>query len=231
LRVYYRISDAGYKKPKIATKKHCLLNFLSQWPLEEIEVYADKVNAETKQFLDDYAELTSLNVQYIPEEQGGNAASWRYVKEKALALPDTEVVYFVEDDYLHLDYSRRILLEGIVRADYVSLVDYPDKYIPASRGGNPFIDDSGSEPTRVILTASTHWRLANSTTMTFATKVKTLREDNEIWSKHTSGVHPNDFPCFIELLQKGRSLITPIPSLATHAEPGTLAPLIEWEKV
>ncbi|EKE14362.1 MAG: hypothetical protein ACD_12C00555G0002, partial [uncultured bacterium] len=30
---------------------------------------------------------------------------------------------------------------------------------------------------------------------------------------------------------RGRKLITPIPSLSTHAEPKFLAPLIDWSRV
>jgi hypothetical protein len=234
MKVLYRISDNGYVKPKFenATKQRCLLNFLTQWPLEEIVVFVDRCVEPTLDFLNDYAEMTGLQLQMIPADQGGSsAASWRFVRDYALTLPDDEVVYFVEDDYLHLDLSRTCLLEGIERSDYVTLYDAPDKYIPASRGGNPLIEDDGGDPTKVILTPSRHWRLTNSTTMTFACKVQTLREDNPIWTKYTNGAHPNDFECFLDLRSSGRSLISPLPTLSTHCEPAWAAPLIDWTQL
>lgn len=231
MKVLYRISDNGYVKPKFenATKRRCLLNFLEQWPLEEIIVFADRCISETKDFLLDYADQTGLILYDIPDGFGGSsAASWRHVRDYALTLPDDEAVYFVEDDYFHLDMSRTCLLEGLERADYVTLYDAPDKYVPASKGGNPLIDDDGADISKVILTKSHHWRLTNSTTMTFACKVQTLRDDNDIWKKYTSSTHPHDFECFLELRASGRSLISPIPTLSTHCEPAWAAPLMDW---
>lgn len=234
MKVIYRISDNGYTKPKFpgATKKRCLLNFLENWIADEVTVLADKVIPETRQFLEDYRDFAQLDVQFI--DGGSSAQSFRIAMEFALEFPDDEVVYLVEDDYWHLDFSRRILLEGIERADYVTLYDHVDKYIPASKGGNPFIDDSGAEVTRVLLTKSSHWKQTNSTTCTFATTVKTLREDYDIWKKWCfvtpTQTHPNDFQAFLELGEKGRSLISPIPTLSTHCEPSWAAPLIDWEK-
>lgn len=232
MKVFYRISDNGYKnKIKLpnATKKRCLLNFLLEWPVEEVTVFMDHCIPETEQFLRDYQEMVGLNI--VPINGGSSAGSWRIVAEEALKLPDHEVVYFVEDDYFHLTGSRRALLEGIERADYVTLYDNPDKYIPASKGGNPLISDEGGEYTQVILTKSCHWKLTNSTTMTFATTVKTLREDKDVWSKFTVGTYPHDFDAFLALREKGRTLISPIPSFSTHCETAWLAPLIDWSEI
>lgn len=233
MKVIYRISDNGYKKLKFekATKQRCLLNFLTGWPVEEMIVLADKCIPATRQYLEDYKDFTGLDVRDI---QGGSSAQgFRIAIETALELPDDEVVYLVEDDYWHLDHSRRILLEGIERADYVTLYDAPDKYVPARFGGNPFIEDDGADPSKVILTKSSHWRLTNSTTCTFATTVRTLREDFYIWKSFCFATpeqtHPHDFQCFLKLRENGRTLISPLPSLSTHCEPNWAAPLIDWE--
>ena len=70
--------------------------------------------------------------------------------------------------------------------------------------------------------------MTNSTTMTLATKVSTFKEDKPIWDKWTTGSYPHDFNAFIELRQKGRSLITPIPAWSTHCLPDWAAPLVDW---
>lgn len=227
MKILYRISDGSYKKERFsnATKQHCIENFLTHFPKEEVVIYADNVKDETLEW------IAALGCEVKRTNGGSSAAGFRIVFADALQLPETETVYFVEDDYLHLPNARNILIEGLERANYVSLYDHKDKYIPAHQGGNPFIDDDAAEVTKVFLTTSTHWKLTNSTTMTFAVKVSTLQEDSEIWNKYTSGTHPHDFHCFLELRERGRTLATPIPGYSTHCEPMWASPLIDWESV
>lgn len=224
MRILYRISDGSYKKERFqnATKKGCLDNFLKHFPANEITIYADNVKDETYDWINTYG------LSVIRTNGGSSAAGFRIVMEEALKLDDNETVYFVEDDYLHLDNSRKVLLEGLERAHYVSLYDHRDKYIPASMGGNPFIEDDAAEVTKVFVTNTTHWKLTNSTTMTFATKVSTLREDSGIWRKYTNGTYPHDFKCFLELRENGRTLATPLPGYSTHCEPMWASPLTDW---
>lgn len=227
MKILYRISDGSYKKERFphATKQNCLENFLKHFPKEEITIYADNVTDET------FTWLKSYNIELKRTSGGSSAAGFRIVMEDALLLPDNEIVYFVEDDYFHLKNSYEILLEGLERADYISLYDHVDKYIPGNLGGNPFIDEDMAEETKVFLTKSRHWKLTNSTTMTFATTVKTLREDEDVWKYYTSGTYPQDFQCFLKLRDRGRTLATPIPSLSTHGEIRWAAPLIDWTNI
>lgn len=223
----YRISDGSYRKEKFphATKQHCIENFLTHFPADEVIIYADNVRDES------FSWISKLGCEVIRTSGGSSAAGFRIVLDAALQMADDEVVYFVEDDYLHLPNSRKILLEGIERSNYVSLYDHIDKYMPARDGGNQYIDDDAAEVTKVFLTKSSHWKLTNSTTMTFATKVSVLREDEQIWRKYTSGTHPHDFQCFIELREHGRTLATPIPGYSTHCEPMWATPLVNWNEV
>ena len=93
-----------------------------------------------------------------------------------------------------------------------------------------FVDYSGSFVTRVFRTNSSVWCQVESTTMTFATRVSTLREDKNIWDKHIQETYPQDFNAWLELARKGRTLITPIPGMSTHCEPKWASPGIDWEK-
>lgn len=236
LTVIYRLSDNGYAKEKFAyaTKFHCLNNFCKHFSRDTIHLMVDDTNLKNETMdtvakmhqLDEFASLTI-------HSGGSSAASWRngVTKLDSLNLSDSDYVYFVEDDYIHRQDSMKVLLEGLARADYVSLYDHADKYIPASKGGNKYIDDDGTEETRVGLTESCHWKLTNSTTMTLATSVQVLKEDRKIWDMGTGGTYPQDFNMFIQLRQQGRSLITPIPGYSTHCEPKWASPLIDWSKV
>lgn len=230
MKIYYRVSNNSYNKIKLekATKEYCLSNFLSIFsPLNhDINIIADNVtDKELIKFLENLKNIklehTSLN----------NAQSFKYVFEKSLELNSDEVVYFIEDDYLHLPLSPLAILEGIEISDYITLYDHPDKYIDRNKGGdNPFIEDGG-EITRVVKTDSTHWKLTNSTTMTFASRVSTLIQDKDTWLKHLQTAHPNDFIAFLELREKGRTLLSPLPGLSTHCEIKYLSPFIKWNEI
>lgn len=233
--VVYRLSDNGYAKVKFAhaTKIHCLENCLKHFDINNVHLFVDNTNLvestrEAVEHIDSTRFFGDLNY-YVG---GSSAGSWRHVFDYALkTFKDDDVVYFLEDDYLHLPGSENAILEGIAIADYVSLYDHNDKYIPGVQGGNPFIDTDGGEVTKVFRTKSHHWKLTNSTTMTFATTIQQLREDAPIWQHFTTGAHPNDFQCFLKLRDYGRSLITPLPGLSTHCEPQWASPGIDWSRV
>lgn len=225
LKIYYRISDGSYKKNRLenASKENCYKNFIDVFKNYEITVLID---GDLKFDIKNYIKLSNISFENIKE--GSGAQSFRYMYLKAInENNDNDFIYFVEDDYFHLENADKILLEGLNRANYVTLYDHPDKYINKVNGGNPFVENGG-EITRVILTESSHWKLTNSTTMTFASKVKVLKEDNDIWFKYTEGTYPRDFEAFIELRNKGRSLISSIPGYSTHTEKEWLTPLVNW---
>jgi hypothetical protein len=160
----------------------------------------------------------------------GNAASCLYTIDLALERvhDPNEHVYFVEADYLHRPDSFKVLQEGLARFDYVTLYDHPDKYMKPSP--NPFVQEGG-EVTKVYLTTSSHWKQTNSTTMTFAVKVSTLREDRAVFAEFCQGRKiPDDFRCFLTLTQKRqRKLVSPLPGYSTHGESAYLTPLVEWK--
>ena len=146
-------------------------------------------------------------------------------------LKDDDIVYICEDDYLHLPGSDILLAEGLELSNYCSTFDHYDKYINAENGGNPAISQGGEE-TRVVLTKSSHWKITNSFTCTFATTVKTLKEDIDTWDKYLTGSYPRDYEAFTDLIQnKGRSLISSIPGRSTHTELPWLSPFTDWSKI
>ena len=231
MKILYRLSDGSYPKVRFdnATKDNCLNNFLKHFcePDDSLYLYLDNVKDETydkyRKFSFSHNGLAAdrgATPIYIDRTNAGSSAgSFRLVMEEALKLNDDEIVYFCEDDYTHLPNSREVLLEGLERSHYVTLYNHPDKYIPASKGGNPLIGDDGCEQTKVFVTDSSYWMITNSTTMTFATTVGILREDAPIWKKYTEGSYPQDMNIFLTLRELHRSLIQPIPTKATHCEP------------
>lgn len=229
--ILYRICDHGYpkEKPAYVTKENCLRNAVKVFPTTKCEwhVLADDVCDETYNMI----------VKYVPADNvervsvGHGAGTFRMVYEKALGYCDNDLIYFLEDDYLHLPNSLECLISAAKQndADYITLYDHPDKY--GFKENNPYVKDGG-EKTKVFLTDNHHWKLTDSTTMTVAAFVDVLRRDKTTWWRWTETKHPYDFQIFIDLrcFSKAR-LISPIPSLSTHGEVVMLAPFINWEIV
>jgi hypothetical protein len=231
MKIIYRISDAGYSKvkPEYVNNELCLKNFCNVFfdQIYNILVIADNCSDDTMVMIKKY--IDPVNIRKV--SVGHGAGTFNLALDEALKYDDKTAIYFVENDYLHKPNSYKIIQEGLeLGASFVSLYDHPDKYLPPSQGGNPYCE-GGAEDTRVYLTESTHWKITNSTTMTFATTVETLKRVNSILRKHTVGTHPNDFPMFLELREQNELLITPIPGYSTHGETAWLSPLTKWEQI
>ena len=241
MKIIYRISDSGYKKEKpyyINDKIRVLKNFLFVFKNYEVIIIADNVKEET------FSQIKEIiNEKNIIRTNLGNSNSFIYAVDYSIQnFNDNDIIYFVEDDYIHLEKSPKIIKEGLNIGDYSSVYDNPDKYIDHKKGGpNPFIYDGG-EDTKVLKTENSHWKITNSCCMTFAVKIKTLKEDYSIIIKHCDPKRknigsvfgssvPDDFSMFIELgKEKKRKIVSSIPSLSTHGETKYLAPFIDWER-
>jgi hypothetical protein len=228
LKVFYRLSDKSRFFPGYTWEK-CFVNFVTNFNPDNMVIYADNCEPDTMHRLN---ELISQIKFEIKITNYGNALGFYKCAEEAKdTMQDNDIAYFVENDYIHRKNSKEAMEEffNIIDPDYVTLYDHPDKYMNPIDGGNPFCSGM-SEETRVYLGDNCHWKLTNSTTMTFASKVKTLREDEKIIRKWTSEKHPNDFQMFIELKQNFRRLASPIPGYSTHCETRWLTPLKNWNE-
>jgi len=226
MKILYRIADFGYKKekPNYINNRECLKNATDVFCFDcEWTVIADNVSQETTAMILGF----QSNIEHV--SVGHGAGTFNLALDKALSFDDDEIVYFLENDYLHLDGSVEAIQEGLSFGDYATLYDHPDKYWEPMFGGNPLCHGA-SEKTRVYCGKQSHWKITNSTTMTFASRVKTLKEDEDILRRWTQGSHPHDFEMFVDLTDKGRTLVSPIPSLSTHGETKFLAPLINWNQ-
>jgi hypothetical protein len=231
MKIIYRISDAGYNKikPAYINNETCLKNFCNVFfeYIHDILIVADNCSEATITMINKY--IDPINI--VKVSIGHGAGTFNLALDKSLTYPDDEIVYFVENDYLHKQKSPNILKQGFkLGASFVSLYDHPDKYLDPNDGGNPYCD-GGAEDTRVYLTDSCHWKITNSTTMTFASKVSTLKRVEPILRKWTNKTHPYDFQMFLELKEQNELLITPIPGYATHGETAWLSPLTDWSNI
>lgn len=226
MKIIYRISDAGYNKvkPEYINNENCLKNATEVFKDADWTIIADNCSPETLTTVED---ITDCNIEIV--SVGHGAGTFNLALDEALMYDDDEIIYFIENDYIHKPDSQKILEEGFeLGASFVSLYDHPDKYLSPNKGGNPYCE-GGAEDTRVYLTNNCHWKITNSTTMTFASKVSTLKRIEEILRKHTDTTHPNDFSMFLELRKNNELLITSIPGYSTHGETTWLSPLTNWK--
>jgi len=231
MKIIYRISDAGYNKvkPEYINNEACLKNFCNVFfnHIYDIQIIADNCSDDTLAMIKKYIDPANI----LKVSVGHGAGTFNLALDKALTYADDEIVYFIENDYLHKQGSPDILKQGFdLGAAFVSLYDHPDKYLDPSLGGNPYCE-GGAEPTRIYLSDSCHWKITNSTTMTFASKVVTLKRVESILRKWTTGSYPDDFKMFLELREQNELLITSIPGYSTHGETRWLAPLTNWERI
>jgi hypothetical protein len=231
MKIIYRISDAGYAKVKPAyiNNETCLKNFCNVFfdYIHDIQIIADNCSDATINMINKY--IDPINI--IKTSIGSGAGTFNYALDKVLTWPSDEIVYFVENDYIHLQNSDKILIDMIKRgASYATLYLHPDKFIPQQQGGNPEVDEDGGYMTKIYRGSTELYALFNSTTMTFASTVATLRDDESILREYTQGTYPRDYEMFLALRAKGKALLCPLNSYATHGETAWLAPLYKTKQ-
>jgi hypothetical protein len=115
-------------------------------------------------------------------------------------------------------------------ASYATLYLHPDKFMSPQYGGNPEVDVDGGYLTKIYRGKTELYAMFNSTTMTFAANVGTLRDDESILREYTTGTYPRDFEMFLALRAKGQALFCPLNAYSTHGETAWLAPLYKTTK-
>ena len=139
-----------------------------------------------------------------------------------------DLIYFVEDDYLH---ERDTINEMIFTYERISSqinkelilcpTDYPYLYTKI-------------DPTNIFLGANKHWRKIDETLCTFLTS-KILLE--KYWEKFISMCQFEHYPFEQPLhdIYKIEYCLSPIPSLALHCTNVNsiygLSPNIDWKKI
>ena len=175
-----------------------------------------------KHFLNTEEEFKVKNI-----DGGSQAKSWdsalNYVREKN--FNDEQIIYFVEDDYLHLDNWSDILLDGFeFNVEHISLYDHLDKYkLPLYK----------KLQSTIFIGKKCHWRSVPSTTLSFAVKFKNFKKYFNTYKKFNfvNEGKTKDHEMFLELWKNGSNLVTPIPGYASHMDLAWLCPITDWEKI
>lgn len=224
----YSPQSAHKKRPDWFSHENCCNNFMHTLTLNK-ELYDISILFDgdiSAHFLKDFnhpkATITQIN-------GGTGAKSYlsmiEFVEKQNYA--DDDIIYFVEDDYLHVPGWADVLLHvfNTVDVDFVSLYDHPDKYF------SPMYQNLQST---LIFDGKTHWRSTPSTCDTYACKFKTFKKYLDVHKMFThldQTNNPIDHYKFQELWKRGSNLITCIPAYCTHCEPNNLAPGRNWKEI
>jgi hypothetical protein len=153
----------------------------------------------------------------------------------------SELVYLIEDDYLHLPTALEVLEEcyGEGFADYITLFDDPLRYKLSVN-----VPPDLPTPNELYVSRSSHWRVIESTTFTFAARGQAIREHMEIFTRHVlERAKTRNYVMDRELWRHLQGLgpyaangtrcrlVGAIPALATHCETTALSPTVDWQKV
>ncbi len=220
-------NSANKARPSWFTREGCFNSFINTLDTDcELNICFDGTLTGSGHFLENDKYKGKFKLY---EKQGGNdAKSFLNLLDtvKASHFSDYDILYFVEDDYLHNIGWPKILREGFkyIDVDYITLYDHNDKY---------FFEMYEDLMSKVGLTPSVHWKTIPNTTNTYACLGKTFKRDFVVHVKYCDIVRglTRDFDKFYELASAGKTLINPIPGYSTHCEPDFMSPIINWEEV
>jgi hypothetical protein len=166
---------------------------------------------------------------FLPDGETGNSASIRYTYKTARETA-RDLIYFVEDDYLHASQAvhemlgAHALFSTRLSGAEVGIfpVDYPDYY------------DRLLEDTRIVMSESRHFRTVRHCTGTFMLTKKLLISE---WEKFAAlslyGIVPEvtEHVTTNRIWMEERAfLFAPVPTLALHLQfLPHIAPFTDWK--
>jgi len=228
LRIFVRhcfFSEASASKtrpPKFQRKKlhEQLLSSLRGIPCT-LTILLDKNGKEEKHFTEyeDYSNIIDLKaINYTVQIlcAGCEAESFLqtldFLYHQALhqVYDKNDIIVLLEDDYAVSPNWTLLISDGLQFADYVTLYDHPDKYE---------LEIYKNLQSKVFKGRFSHWRTTPSTTNSFATSLKTLLDDIEIQKQYSTNVKITlDHFKFLQLWEKGKTLVSCIPGAWSHEE-------------
>ena len=130
---------------------------------------------------------------------------------------ESDIVVLLEDDYAVKGPWIDAVRNGLRFGEYVTLYDHPDKYSSLYDG----------TPSQVFAGTVCHWRTTPSTTNSFATTWKTLRQDLDSHAQFSTPDVPavRDHAKWLHLWSRQRILVSSLPGFWSHEEVGMQSPM------
>lgn len=219
---HYNVQGSGnkYNRPLWFNYEKCFVNLLNTIEGKNVDLHVIMDGDFESNFISKYKDKYILHTINSGSDYGSYLETYKYIK--TLDIKESDLIYFLENDYLHVDnWVEEIttLFETYPNGlNYVSLYDHNDKYFL------PMYDDLVS---KIFTTKTRHWRTTPSTCGSYIIPKNIFIEDEDV---NTGG--PGDHDKFLYLgSTKNRFVLTPIPGLSTHCMEGLLSPTIDWKQI
>ena len=184
------------------------------------------ISLDLNEFRDKIKRINAKN-EKVTENQMSNMSNIH----KSLLIAKNQcrdLVYFVEDDYLHQQetisemlFTYERISSQINRELILCPTDYPYLYTKI-------------DPTNIFLGSARHWRVVGETLCTFLTSTNILQK---YWNKLITMCQFEHYPFEQPLhdIYKSEYCLSPIPSLALHCTNVNsiygLSPTMDWKKI
>jgi len=192
---------------------------------KEFSIKYSLINLDVKKFINKI-EKTNQRGEKVTDNQKSNMANIHQSLLEAKKCED--LIYFVEDDYLHKKESLKEMI-----FTYERLASQINNEIILCPADYPYLY-AKSEITQNFLGQNYHWRKVNETLCTFLTSKKMIEK---YWDKYVSMCEKEHAPFEKPLhdIYEKELCISPIPSLALHFTNVNsifgLSPNVNWKKI
>ena len=183
------------------------------------------INLDVTKFINQI-EKTNQRGEKVTDNQKSNMANIHQSLLEAKKCED--LIYFVEDDYLHKKESLKEMI-----FTYERLASQTNNEVILCPADYPYLY-AKSEITQNFLGQNYHWRKVNETLCTFLTSKKMIEK---YWNKYVSMCEKEHAPFEKPLhdIYEKELCISPIPSLALHFTNVNsifgLSPNVNWKKI
>jgi len=220
---HYNVEGKGSKsRPSWFDYEKCFINLLSTIKDCDVTLHVVMDGKIEQNWINKYKnyfishEIIGGNMEIVTKE------FYKIVKQ--VSLLEDDLIYILENDYLHVDgWVEKVinLYKTFKGLSYISLYDHNDKYFL------PMYEELVS---KLYTTHDRHWRTVPSTCGSYITTKSIFEED---YRDHIGETIPiGDHHKWIFLTEtKNRFLLTPVPGLSTHCMEGLMSPTIDWEKI
>ena len=216
LKINFKVIDHNSTSENLAAIDNVFKEFSKEYSL---------INLDVSKFINNI-EKTNQRGENVTNNQISNMANIHQSLLEAKKCED--LIYFVEDDYIHKKESLKEMiftyerLASQINNDIILCpTDYPYLY-------------AKSEVTQNFLGQNYHWRKVNETLCTFLTSKKMVEKH---WDKYVSMCKKEHAPFEKPLhdIYEEELCISPIPSLALHFTNVNsifgLSPNVNWKKI
>jgi|TARA_B110000438_G_C15806040_1_gene647368 hypothetical protein len=193
--------------------------------LKQASVNHEIINLDINEF--PQIKTLNKNNQVIEENMKSTMASI-FKSFKVAKETSADLIYFVEDDYIHKNESLNEMIFTYERIAsitgkelFLCPIDYPYLY-------------KNAENTNIFIGHKNHWRTVNESLLTFLTSKEMLNKHWEKLIKMCTEEH-SPFEAPLHKIYENEICLSPIPSLAMHCTNVNsifgLSPNIDWKKI